>query len=206
MVFRSRMNKTSNSRPFSTKQLRDTELSELELHYDLLFNRQVNFRTREILINGDVGGKVFELVDAALSEMEIHNKRDITIKINSFGGSVQDALAIIGRIEKSPRRVVTEGYGAIMSAATLILAVGDKRRISRYASFMHHESSYEIEGRHSAVKTEVAYMESMERRWAEWMAELTKKPASFWKKEGVGKDAYMTPEQLLEYGVVDEIF
>ena len=68
-------------------------------------------------------------------------EKAITIRLHSEGGSVYEALAIVGRIEKCKCQIITEGYGAIMSAATLILASGDKRRISRLAWFMVHESN-----------------------------------------------------------------
>jgi len=70
---------------------------------------------------------------------------------------------------------------------------------------MHHEASYGVEGRHKQVVNEVRQREIEEKQWAQAMAKYTKKDAKFWAKKGVHVDAYFTPEQLKEMGVVDEV-
>lgn len=187
---------------------KDLDSEKLRLHLEFLFEHGVNFRDRILLLNEDIDEQTFFLVECALSEMEAHNKGTITIKINSGGGSVTDALAIVGRIQASPAYIVTEGYGTIMSAATLILASGRRRRISRYATFMTHESSYAVEGRHSQFKVEIAQREKEEHNWASAMASFTKGKSTkdYWIKHGVGTDLYLSPEEIKKLGVVDEVF
>jgi ATP-dependent protease ClpP protease subunit len=148
---------------------------------------------------------MFDIVDAALSEMESDSRKSITVRINSLGGSVYEALAIVGRLKASKCKIVTEGYGAIMSAATLILACGAERRMSKFAWFMWHEASYGIEGRHKDIKDAVAQAEKEEDKWAEWMSQFSKKDAKYWRKIAAEKDAYFTPEELLTMKVIDEI-
>lgn len=140
--------------------------------------------------------------------MENESKKKITIKINSLGGSVYDALAIVARIRSSKAHIVTEGYGTIQSAATLVLACGKTRRIDRNATFMHHECSYGIPDgtRHSQVKAYVAQVDREEVSWAKAMAEYTKKSMKFWADTGKMVDAYFDAKQLLKLGVVDEVF
>lgn len=193
--------------PFGiNKATNDNKLSLMALHLECLFDRGVNFKTRTITLSDEIVFPMWDIVDAALSEMESQSRKKVTIRIHSEGGDVYEALAIVGRIERSPCKIITEGYGAIMSAATLILASGAERRISRLSEFMHHECSYGAEGRHSHVKDLVEQVEDEEDRWAKWMAEFSNRDKDFWKTEGVRKDARFTPEQLLEMGVVDEIF
>ena len=100
---------------------KDMEFEKLRLGYH--FEEGVNFRDRVILIDDEITESSFALFDAALSEMERDSKRTVTIRINSPGGSVYDALAIIGRLTSSSCHIVTEGYGHVMSAATLLLAL-----------------------------------------------------------------------------------
>lgn len=176
------------------------------LHLELAFDRGINLRDRIIQITGDIEPPLFDFVDAAMTEMERESRRSITLKIHSNGGSVYEALAIIGRIERSPCVVHTEAYGAVMSAATLILACGAKRRMSRRAWFMHHESSYILEGRHSTNKAYVTQADREERAWAEAMASFSNKSADFWLSKGTHIDVYFSAEELLEFGVVDELF
>ena len=182
-------------------------IAQAELKYNSQFDRQVDFDNRIIRINGEIDDDEFNRVDAAMTIMEKQNKRQITIRINSYGGEVYSALAIVGRINKSNDiTVVTEGYGKIMSAAVLILACGDKRRVSSLAWLMHHEASYDLSGRVSSIKHELAQLEKEEDQWAEHMAELTTKSKEFWTSAGVGKDLFLDANQMLEHGVVDELF
>lgn len=198
--------KNRNKVTIGSAGLNDNKLNHLTIHLSYLFDRGVNFRDRVITLTDAIAYPMFDLVDAAMSEMEAQNRKNITIRIHSEGGSVYEALAILGRMEKSPCNITTEGFGAIMSAATLILAAGDKRRMSRLGWFMYHESSYGVEGRHSSMKDAVAQAEKEELQWAKVMAEYTGKPESYWNKLGKRKDVYLTAEQLLELGVIDEIF
>lgn len=184
----------------------DSKLTQAALILEYAFEHNVNFKERTILISREIDEKEFDRIDNALTELESQNRKSVTIRINSPGGQVYQALAIIGRLKRSPCHIVTEGYGHVMSAATLILAAGDRRKISAYAFFMHHESSYGLEGRHSQIKDAVKQAEREEQKWAEWMAEFTKKDKAFWVKTGVTTDAYYEADELLKLGVVDEIF
>lgn len=190
----------------SVKANVDSKLTQAALILEYAFEHNVNFKERIITISREIDEVEFDRIDNALTELESQNRQSVTIRINSPGGEVYQALAIIGRLRRSPCRIVTEGYGHVMSAATLILAAGDKRRISSYSFFMHHEASYGVEGRHSQIKDYVKQADREENKWAQWMSEFTKKDKAFWLKHGVGSDAYFEAEELISLGVVDEVF
>lgn len=183
----------------------DNKLTQAAIILEYAFNYNVNFKERVITISREIDEIEFDRLDNALTELEAQNRQTVTIRINSPGGHVYHALAMVGRLKRSPCHIITEGYGHIMSAATMLLAAGDKRKISKYSFFMHHESSYALEGKHSDIKHNVQQMEREEQKWAKWMEELTKKPAKFWLKTGVGNDAYFEAEELVELGVADEV-
>ena len=187
-------------------KITDVKVAEDALHYEYAFNTGVNFRHRIIQITGDIQPPLFDYVDAALTEMERENRKGITIKIHSFGGSAYEALAIIGRIKRSSCFITTEGYGAIMSAAALILACGDRRKISQYSWYMWHESSYVVEGKHSEIKNTVIQTEREEEQWAQAMAKFSHKDTKFWRDVGKHTDAYFSPQELVDMGVCDDIF
>ena len=157
---------------------KDIDKEKLRLEY--LFEQGVNFVDRVIQINEEIGEASFAFMDAALSELERGSKKTITVRINSPGGSVYDALAMIGSLNASSCRIVTEGYGHVMSAATLLLAAGKKRRMSKYCVFMAHQMSYYIGGSHAETKEEVDQVEMLERQWCNWMLDLSDKDAEFW--------------------------
>ena len=194
----------------------EVEVEKLKLHLDHVFEYGVNFKDRIIQLvphktelddSLHLDVEHFAFLDAALTELESYNRSAITIKVCSYGGSVDAALAIIGRIKASKCKIVIEGYGVIASAATLILACGDERRISRFSSFMYHECNFGIEDgtRLSAIKAEVELAERGDKLWAKWMSEFSDQPPEFYEKTGIHIDKYWTPEQLLEYGIVDKI-
>ena len=176
------------------------------LNRQYLFEYGVNFKERIITVSDEIGEGSFDQLDSALQEMEAENHNPVTIRIKSPGGSVYEAIAMVGRLKASPCQITTEGYGMVMSAATMLLSAGAVRRVSRYTWFMHHESAYSIGGRHSEVKAYVAQAEREEQVWAIWMAELTGKSAKFWSTKGIHIDAYFTADQLVELGVADEVF
>ncbi len=184
----------------------DAKADRASLILEYSFDYKVDFRNRVIRLSGEINKKKFDLLDSALTHLENESKKAITVKINSEGGDVYQALAIVGRLTESKCQIITKGYGPIMSAATLILACGDKRSISKYSHFMHHEASINIEGRFSHVKNEVVQTEREEKVWSEWMANFTNCSKDFWLVQGTGVDAYYSPEQLLSMGVVDEVF
>ena len=93
-----------------------------------------------------------------------------------------------------------------MSAATAILAAGNKRKMSSLAEFMHHESSYEVGGRHSEIVHEVKVSERLAQKWSELMFELTGTPVEYWAKKGVGVDFYISADMCLELNIVEEVF
>ena len=131
------MTKRKKVNPRKTDAISDTRASEKTIAQSTLnlqyaFDRDVDFKSRVIRISEEIDAGVFDKIDAAMNHLERSCRKMITIKINSEGGSVYDALAIVGRLTSSKCKIVTEGHGRVMSAATLILACGDERKMSKY--------------------------------------------------------------------------
>ncbi len=196
------------------------EVELQKIHLECVFDRGVDFKARCITLNTAESPSTeeglqdymelqpghFSFIDAALSEMENQSRKAVTVKIFSYGGCVDTALAIVGRLKSSKCKIITEGYGTVESAGTLILASGDRRRISKYASFMHHSGTVSYSGQVEQVRHKMERDKRLDERWSQWMADFSKKDKKFYLKEGRYIDAYWTPDQLLEYGIIDEIF
>ncbi len=190
---------------FAAVKAADAKLTQAAMQLEYSFDRGVNFKDRSITIVGPIEEPWFDVVDAAMSEFERSSKKKtVTVKVYSEGGSVAEAMAIVGRLRRSGCHIVTEGYGIIMSAATIILACGHRRKMSTYAQFMHHESSYEVSGRHSEIIAYVKQAEKEERQWAQCMARFSNKTEKFWYDWGIAIDKFLTVEGCIKYGVVDE--
>jgi ATP-dependent Clp protease protease subunit len=188
------------------EQVKNSEVEKEALRLSYSFEGNVDFKNRVIRITEEIDFGTFAFIDAAISELESINGKLITIRINCPGGSAYDALAIVGRIKSSKCKITTEGYGHVMSAATLILAAGTKRRLSKYATFMWHQSSYGVEAKHKDVKILVEQQEREEKLWAKWIAELSRYEESYWYAKAAEKDFYLNAQECLEHGVVDELF
>lgn len=199
--------KTRKTLELSKNATIENKLTYISQHLTFWFEKNVNFEDRIIRLTGEIDEDMYNLVDSAMTEFERRGRSTVTVRINSEGGSTYQAMAIVGRLMSSKCDIVTEGYGSIMSAATLILACGKegKRKISRYSWFMWHEASYEIEGRVSEHEAALKQVRKEEKIWCQYMTKFTKKPEKFWMTKGILVDAYFTPEQLISYGVADEI-
>lgn len=185
--------------------LKSSHLDFKALQLTYCFEHGINFSARVITISSDIDQDTFRLLDIAFAELELDKKKPVTIRLNSFGGSVYDALAIIGRMKSSGLKITVEGYGAVMSAATIILAAGHIRRLSEFSWLMSHSMSYGVEGKHAEIKSLVIQREREEQQWSNTMARFSNKPASWWNKLHSSQDKYLTPKECLHIGVIDEI-
>lgn len=100
--------------------------------------------TAELLIYGDIGEDVFgESIHArALVEdlQQIH-ARDIVVRINSYGGSVSDGLAIYNALRRHPANITVTIDGVAVSIASLIAMAGDTIEMASNALYMVHAPS-----------------------------------------------------------------
>jgi ATP-dependent Clp protease protease subunit len=160
---------------------------------------------RVILISGNIDESTFAKVDKKLTAFEQENGEPVTIRINSEGGNMSDGLAIVGRMTSSKVQVNTEGYGFIGSSALLVLACGKYRKISQFAWVMHHESAQEVSGSISELEMEVRQARREEQFWNKHMAKFSNQNSEFWRKSATKNELYLSPEQCLQYKIIDEI-
>ena len=196
-------------------KIKNAELEKLKFHIEQNLDNGMDFDNRTIRITGTIGSfdpmssddyYDYSHLEVALSEMERRSiELPVTIKINSFGGSVYDALAIVGRLKASPCHIITEGYGAIMSAATLILMCGDHRKLSTYAVCMFHSAQYGVGGDHEMIKEQVQQAEKEEKLWAQYYSEFSNKTQKFWLTKVRKTEYYPLAEDMLKMEAVDEL-
>jgi ATP-dependent protease ClpP protease subunit len=184
----------------------DLAVQLFEVQLEAMLDRGIDLVGRSVQLIGEIDEDTFKFIDGALTMLENQNRKSITIKIVSGGGDIYSALAIISRMRASQCKIITEGHGYVMSAATAILAAGNKRRLSSLATFMWHEASYEVGGKHAEVKAWIEQFDKEEERWAELMAQFSNETALFWADSAKHTDKFFTPKELIELGVIDESF
>jgi ATP-dependent Clp protease protease subunit len=132
----------------------------------------------------------------------------LTIYINSTGGSLTDAFALIDVMQNSNFVVRTIGIGNIMSSAFLIFAAGDKgeRYVAKNTSIMCHQFTESIDEKYHDIKAALKETENCNKRMVDILTEATGLASSKVKAKLLPpSDVYMTAEELLGYGVADHI-
>ena len=132
-------------------------------------------------------------------------KNDVNLVISSYGGDVYAMLGTIDYFNSLPVKVNTHCVGACMSAAAVILACGTgKRTMTQNSTVMVHEGSAFEVGKTSDVIKGADHMKKLQTNINRILGNVTKKTQEFW--EDVSKqDTYLTSEECLEYGIVDEV-
>ena len=132
----------------------------------------------------------------------------LTIYINSTGGSLTDAFALIDVMQNSNFVVRTIGIGNIMSSAFLIFAAGDKgeRYVAKNTSIMCHQFTESIDEKYHDIKAALKETENCNKRMVDILTEATGLvPSKVKAKLLPASDVYLTAEELVEFGVADHI-
>lgn len=134
-------------------------------------------------------------------------KKKLTLFINSGGGNLYDAFALIDVMRASRLPVNTVGIGSIMSAAFLIFVCGRKRFISPNTSIMCHEYSETVEGKHHDIISSMKEAELCNAKMLDILVSQCKLTDEQVAEELLNPtDIYLTPEELLAIGGADEIY
>ena len=132
--------------------------------------------------------------------------KDITMYINSPGGSVTAMWSIIDTMNSIKPDVSTVCVGLAASAASLTLAAGakGKRFILPNAEIMIHQPSFGTQGMVSDV--EIAYKHGARAKEIghKFMAERTGQSIEKVTKD-MDRDTWMSADEALEYGIIDRI-
>lgn len=161
---------------------------------------------RTISIIGEISSEGFQVFNDEMRELELSPNKPITIELCSHGGETYPALAFYARITTSPCVVTIKASGQVMSAATIILASGDRRLMHQDCWFMVHDDSQRIRSDNGVMaRSEAEHKDLLETHWASILARHTNLIASDWR-ELSRKTSYLSSEECLKAGVIDEIF
>jgi ATP-dependent Clp protease protease subunit len=132
----------------------------------------------------------------------------LTLYVNSTGGDLYQAFALIDVMTNSHHVIRTIGVGAVMSAAFLIFASGDKgeRYAAKNASFMCHQYTDGLEGKHHDLKASMKEGEYCNQKMVDILKESTGLAPSIIKKKLLpASDVYLTATELVDLHVADHI-
>lgn len=179
---------------------------------DFNANDRIEIRLLENSVHYLTGDISLETVTPVIKWIIYENlsqqNKTLTLYINSMGGDLYQAFALIDIMRSSKLPIRTVGLGSIMSAAFLIFASGTKgmRIISPNTGIMCHQFSDEQEGKYHDIKAQVVESDNCNRRMLEVLKEATGLPANSVKSKLLpASDVYLTADELVKLKVADEI-
>jgi len=164
-------------------------------------------RERIVFLGQEVNDDIANLIAAQLLHLDAQDPgRDISLYVNSPGGSAYAGMAIYDAMQYVQSDVSTVCLGMGMSAAAMILSGGapGKRFALPNAKIMIHQGSAGYRGTPADIQIAAREVLSMTRRMAEIISRHTNQDVEQVMKD-IDRDRFMTPEEAVEYGIVDAI-
>ena len=158
-------------------------------------------------MDGEVNDATADLVVAQLLFLESEDPgKDISLYINSPGGSVTAGLAIYDTMQFIKCDVSTICLGMACSMGAFLLAGGakGKRYILPNAEVMIHQPSGGAQGQATDIRIVSEQIQKTKERLNRILAENTGKPLEVIAAD-TERDNYMTAEEAVAYGIVDKV-
>ena len=175
-----------------------------ERSYDI-FSRLLNDRI--VMLTDEVNDTTSSLVVAQLLYLEGQDPaKDVSLYINSPGGSVTAGLAIYDTMQYIKCDVSTICMGMAASMGAFLLTAGTKGK--RYAlpnsDIMIHQPSGGTRGQATDIKIQAEHMLQIKKKLNEIFAERTGQPLEVIMRD-TERDNFMTAEEAVQYGLIDKV-
>lgn len=138
----------------------------------------------------------------------IATPRTLTLYINSPGGDLYQAFALIDVMNTSHHPIRVVGIGSIMSAAFLIFCAGTKgkRTIGENTGIMCHQYSDSPEGKHHDLKSQMKEGDECNARMMRILRQATDLPATKIRSKLLKEtNVYLTAQEAIDLGIADDI-
>jgi ATP-dependent Clp protease protease subunit len=164
-------------------------------------------RERIVFLGQEVDDQVANLIISQMLYLEsLDPEKDISLYINSPGGVAYAGMAIYDVIQHVRPDVSTICVGMGMSAAAMVLGGGTpgKRLALPNARIMIHQGSAGTRGAPSDMEIQLREVLALTRRMAEIIAHHSGKSVDQVASD-IDRDYFMTPEEAMAYGIIDDI-
>ena len=182
------------------------QTSKGERSYDI-YSRLL--RDRVILLEGEVHDQMANLIVAQLLYLESENPdKDISLYINSPGGSVTAGMAIYDAMQFIQCDVTTIVMGQACSMGSLLAQAGakGKRMILPNARHMIHQPSGGARGQATDMEIQVREILEMKKNLTGIYVKHNSKGKTFEELvKDMERDFFMSAQQALEYGLADKV-
>ncbi len=181
------------------------EYSDLPIQNEI-FNKLM--QNRILFLSGEIDLYTSEILKSQLLYLEsLDSKEDITIYINSPGGSVYDGFGILDIMEFVGPDVSTVNTGLAASMAAIILCsgtVGKRKSLKRSRTMIHQPMGGGWVQQASDLEIEVKEINGLKKDLYKIISERTNHPYSKVVKDG-DRDYWMDAKSAKKYGMIDKI-
>ncbi len=206
---------------------KDRGISGMNLHYYnqriedsmtpyILEERQLNVTAMDVFsrlmmeriiwVAGEVNDSMSTVVQAQLMFLDSIDNNDITMHIDSPGGSVKSGLSMVDVMDyiNSDIRTVNTGMAASMGSILLGAGTKGKRCSLRFSRTMLHQSSGGFRGNIQDAEIDMVEWKKLNDILFELLGEYSGKSAEQVKQDA-SRDLWLSAEDALNYGIIDEI-
>lgn len=163
-------------------------------------------RDRILWVAGGVNDNMSTVVQAQLMFLDNASKDDITMHIDSPGGSVKSGLSMVDVMEyiNCDIRTVNTGMAASMGSVLLGAGTKGKRASLRHSRTMLHQSSGGFSGNIQDAEVDWQEWQKINKELFVLLGEYCGKTATKVAKDAT-RDFWLTADEALDYGIIDEV-
>ena len=175
-----------------------------ERSYDI-FSRLLNDRI--VMLSEEINDVTASLVVAQLLYLEGQDPtKDISLYINSPGGSITAGMAIFDTMNyiKCDVSTICVGMGASMAAFLLAAGAKGKRYALPHSEIMIHQPLGGMQGQATDIKIHADRIIKIKSRLNQMLSEFTGQPLEVIERD-TERDNFMDPEDALAYGLIDKV-
>ncbi|MBR2248488.1 MAG: ATP-dependent Clp protease proteolytic subunit [Bacilli bacterium] len=174
-----------------------------ERSYDI-FSRLL--KDRIILLSGEIDDNLANIIVSELLYLDSLNNNDISLYINSPGGSITSGMAIMDTMNFIKSNVSTICIGMAASMGAFLLSCGEKgkRYILPNAEVMIHQPLGGVEGQATEIKIVAERILKLKEKLNKILSKNTGKSIKEITKD-TERDYFLDSKEALEYGIVDKI-
>lgn len=149
--------------------------------------------------------KIIKEDNAQEQKLKNYTREPIELYINSFGGSVYDALSLVDIISNSNTPIHTICTGYAMSAGFILFISGHKRIMSKHATLMLHQCSQSVNGKIGDLETSLVEGQRMQKTLENIITTHSKiTPKMLEENRKTKTDWFITLEEAKKLNCVDE--
>lgn len=173
----------------------------------LLTPLDIDFAHRTISLTGEINEDVATVMNSALRSLARDSEDDITIYIQSSGGTVSAGLSIYDTVKALRCDVITVACGMAASMAAVLLAAAGtrgKRWCQPNAEVLIHQPLGGVSGQATDIRIQAEHIIKTREKLNQILAECTGQlPEKI--EQDTERDNIMCAEEALQYGLVDKV-